>query len=165
MVENQVSFRHVPHVEKGHNHVSTRAPGVVALSQLRHLSTYGIGTWCTWRARTRCAGGAACDPIACHLSAAPLSRVWSEECCVCLEPIHFHRDAVGSVSRWFCPRLPWHTHDGAGRDREILWEALAVLRKVKQGLCVFAPAALERSASGSAELVPCAAWRLRAPHR
>ena len=38
MVENQVSFRHVPHVEKGHNHVSTRAPGVVALSQLRHLS-------------------------------------------------------------------------------------------------------------------------------
>ena len=56
-------------------------------------------------------------------------------------------------------------HDGAGRDREILWEALAVLRKVKQGLCVFAPAALERSASGSAELVPCAAWRLRAPHR
>ena len=44
-------------------------------------------------------------------------------------------------------------HDGAGRDREILWEALAVLRKVKQGLCVFAPAALERSASGSAELV------------
>ena len=41
MVENQVSFRHVPHVEKGHNHVSTRAPGVVALSQLRHLSLFG----------------------------------------------------------------------------------------------------------------------------
>ena len=42
MVENQVSFRHVPHVEKGHNHVSTRAPGVVALSQLRHVNTFDL---------------------------------------------------------------------------------------------------------------------------
>jgi hypothetical protein len=49
--------------------------------------------------------------IACHLSRPPPSLECGVTSAVCVsqEPIHFHRDAVGSVSRWFCPRLPWHT--------------------------------------------------------
>ena len=115
MVENQVSFRHVPHVEKGHNHVSTRAPGVVALSQLRHLSGRaharharrgGRGVY-NARRRRRAAVGAALSRGVFPRGALELDRTARAR--IYLPHLtDRYRLALGSVSRQTQPRAHLH---------------------------------------------------------